>query len=133
MNKIKKTKRLLVVFSAVFSILFGVLISDASAASNRITFYRGSSLAWSKDFVEWYYNGSSISSSSAWQSAGWIFPNIVRTNGITKYYTSTSLRKYRGSKTISAGVPTPWGDVNLYSSDFIDYFAIKANGSYSIN
>ncbi|MEK4223105.1 hypothetical protein N1I86_14290 [Bacillus sp. FSL W8-0116] len=105
----------------------------ATKYSKRITYSRGSVLAWSKDYVEWFYNGSSISSSSGWQDSGWIFPNLVRVKGITKYYSSSPLHKYRAKKTISAGTVTPWGDVTLYSKDYTDYISVRGNGSYSVN
>ena len=61
----------------------------------------------------------------------WIFPNIVRKNGITRYSTSSSTHKWRGEKTIGAGVVSPWGDVTIYNYDFTDYYGIHGNGSSS--
>lgn len=104
----------------------------ATAYRTRWYLERGSVLAWSKDYLEWTYNGSSVSNGDAWQESGYIFPNIVRTNGIVQTGATTSTKyEYRASKTIGAGVVTPWGDVTVYESDITDYLTGDKNGNFS--
>jgi hypothetical protein len=125
-------KKLVLVLTATVTLSMGYLSTDASAASKRAEVYRGSWLAWSRDYVEWYYNGSTVSSSSAWQDSGWVFPNIVRENGIHRYYKGSTLHKWRAEKSIAAGVPTPWADVTLYTTDVTDYIYVRGSGSWSV-
>ncbi|HHK5554391.1 hypothetical protein COL11_26885 [Bacillus anthracis] len=108
-------------------------LQRAASSTKRVQHYRGGKLAWSKDFVEFTYGGGVVSKSTGWQEAGWIFPNIVRKNGITRYHTSKPVDRFRASKTIGAGTVTPWGDVTLYNQDFTDYIHVHGNGSYYVN
>lgn len=106
-------------------------IDQKMRAGRTVTFKRGSALMWSKDIISFNYSGGRVTSSSGRQEAGWIFPNIVRKNGITRYSTSSSTHKWRGEKTIGAGVVSPWGDVTIYNYDFTDYYGVHGNGSSS--
>ena len=72
--------------------------------------------------------GTKILNSYAWQETGYIFPNIVRAKGIVKIYATSTVHKYRASKTIGAGTVTPWGDVNIYYWDVTDYANIYPCG-----
>ena len=113
------------------SILLIILVSiPVHATTRRVEFKRGSTLMWTKDIIEWTYNGSTISSSSAYQQKGYIFPNIARVKGITKVYNSSTIHRYRGDKTIGAGIVTPWGDVTVYETDYSDYYKVYGSGSY---
>lgn len=104
-----------------------------SAQSVRYNFKRGGALAWSKDWIDWSYSSGTVTRSEAWQEAGYIFPNIVRATGITKMSSSTSRNhEYKASKTIGAGVVSPWGDVTVYESDYTDYLNANGYGNFSV-
>ncbi|AEX86485.1 hypothetical protein Marpi_2110 [Marinitoga piezophila KA3] len=94
----------------------------------RTSLYRGSFMLWSRDVVEWQSNGTKIISSSGWQEVGYVFPNIAHAKGIVLIYKTSTFHKYRATKTIGAGVVTPWGDVKIYSQDVTDYVVVYANG-----
>lgn len=126
-------KKKFIVLSLTSVILISLFSTSAFAATKRISYYRGSVLAWSRDHVEWEYNGSKVLGSSGWQETGWIFPNIVRKKGISRYSTSNTQHNWKATKTISAGVPTPWGDVTLVSKDYTDYIYVRYNGTYQVN
>lgn len=72
----------------------------------RGSYYRGSFLLWSEDFIEWTTSGGRVTSSTAWQNVGYIFPNVARANGIYKQYSTSSSVTYRGDKTFGAGILT---------------------------
>ena len=104
------------------------MVEDNRArGSYRASFKRGSSLMWSRDNIEFSTSSGRVTSSSLWQECGYIFPNIVRTNGGSKYYTSSTLHKWRATKTLGAGVVTPWGDVTVYNTDYTDYYGVDGN------
>ncbi|WP_199925551.1 hypothetical protein [Paenibacillus bouchesdurhonensis] len=103
-------------------------VSSVSSYSFKLT--RGSFLAWSDAIVDWTANSTQITSSDAHQKSGYVFPNIVRTNGITKQKSSAaSYHIYLSETTIGAGVVTPWGDVTVYETDFSDYLKVYKDGS----
>ncbi|MGN9864848.1 hypothetical protein [Bacillus swezeyi] len=105
--------------------------SNVTAFSGkRLTIKRGSFLAWSKDYIDWYYNGKKVSKSSGSQDVGYIFPNVVRAKGIKRYYKSSGLHKWRAKKTHSIGTVTPWGDVELASTTFTDRRWVNKKGKY---
>lgn len=95
--------------------------------------YRGSVLLWSQDNFIWTYNTTSkkITGVNAWQDGGFVFPNTIRLGGITLNTSSNTSRTYRAKKTMGAGVVTPWGDVNVYESDVVDYCQVKSNGAFN--
>lgn len=103
----------------------------ASRAGYRVSLYRGTFLMWTEDFVEWNTDGRSITSSTAWQNAGFVFPNIARAKGIYKHYVTPTQVVYRADKSIGAGTVTPWGDFHVYESNLSDFIAVNANGTYS--
>lgn len=86
---------------------------------------------WVRDSVDFVYSNGKVTSSSGYQQSGWIFPNISRNNGISKYSSTSSSHKWRAKNTIGAGVPTPWGDVTVYNMDFIHRLVVNGNGSWS--
>lgn len=98
-------------------------------AGYRASFKRGSALMWSRDNIDFNASGGTISSSSLWQESGYIFPNIVRVNGGTRYSVSSTLHKWRATKTMGAGVVTPWGDVTVYNNDVTDYYGVTGKGT----
>ena len=116
----------------VFSLVFALAINAVPtfAATGRATFYRGSVLMWTRDNVDFNSNGK-VASSSGYQEAGFVVPNIARNKGITKYSSTSTEHKWRAQNTIGAGVATPWGDVTMYNSDFTHRLIVKGNGSWS--
>lgn len=105
----------------------------ATARSSwRGSYYRGNTLMWSEDFVEWSISGGKVTSSTAWQNVGYVFPNIARAKGISRHSTSAGSVTYRASKTIGAGVVTPWGDITVYEQDYTDFLRANGNGTMTV-
>lgn len=98
-------------------------------ASYRASFKRGSALMWSRDNIDFSTSSGKISSSKLWQESGFIFPNIVRVKGGTRYQTTSTLHKWRATKTMGAGIVSPWGDVTVYNSDVTDYYGVTGKGT----
>ncbi|WP_210580086.1 hypothetical protein [Streptomyces sp. GESEQ-4] len=111
--------------------------TDDVAAPSYATRYknasykRGSALMWTRDTVYFGHNGSKITSSKGWQSKGYIFPNVAKNSGISRYYASTGTHKFRAKNTIGAGVATPWGAVTVYEHDFTHWFSGSKSGAWS--
>jgi hypothetical protein len=101
------------------------LAKTAALAGKRQTFTRGSALAWSSDTFEWYWNGAAMSSSTAFQSQGYVFPNTVTLLGVKRTLALASEHLWRGTASIGAGVVSPWGAVNVYTTTITDYFTLK--------
>lgn len=105
------------------------LVASAAAATvtvigKRQTFTRGGALAWSSDTFEWYWTGSKLTSSTAWQADGYIFPNTVTLMGVKRTLDTSAQHLWRGTAAIGAGIVTPWGSVNVYSTTMTDYFTL---------
>jgi hypothetical protein len=105
--------------------------AQMAAGSRRATYYRGSFLMWTRDNVDFGYNWSSVTWSSPFQQAGSVFPNVARNRGITKYYNTTRNDRFRAANTIGAGIVTPWGDVTVYTQDYIHRLSVNHNGAWS--
>jgi hypothetical protein len=104
------------------------LAAPAALAGERETWERGGPVAWVTDTLQWFWSGSKMSSSSAWQADGFIFPNTVTLGGIKRTYTGSTEHLWRALATIGAGVVTPWGTVNVYAQTKTDYFALLPGG-----
>lgn len=102
-----------------------------ASGSRRATYYRGSALMWTRDNVDFGYDWSRVTWTSPFQQAGYIFPNIARNRGITKYQDTTKNDRFRALNTIGAGVVTPWGDVQVYSADFVHRLSVNHDGAWS--
>lgn len=100
------------------------LVTPAALEGKRQTFTRGSTLAWSSATFEWYWNGAAMSSSSAYQSDGYVFPNTVTLVGIKRSLAVASEHLWHATASIGAGVVTPWGSVNIYSTTITDNFTL---------
>lgn len=105
--------------------------SKATTKSKTYSVKRGSFLMYTIDNIYFEYNGSKIIKSNGYQQAGWIFPNIAKNRGISKFSSTTSWQKWRAKNTIGAGAVTPWGDVKLYNKDYIHEYQINKNGATS--
>lgn len=119
-------------------LLFVMTLFITSKFSNnveaaRATYYRGSFLMWTRDNVDFDYNKkqNKVTYSSGYQQSGWIIPNIARNKGIVRYYRANHEHKYRATNVTGAGVPSPWGDVKVYSSTYIHKLNVRGNGSWS--
>lgn len=84
------------------------------------------------DNIYFGYNGSKITLSNAYQQAGWIFPNIARNKGISKFASTTSWQKWRAKNTIGSGIVTPRKDVSVYSKDYVHEYQINKDGRVSV-
>jgi hypothetical protein len=104
------------------------LAKPAALVGKRDTFTRGGALAWSSDTFEWYWSGSSMSSSTAWQGDGYVFPNTVTLLGVKRTLAVAGQHNWRGTAAIGAGVVTPWGSVDVYSQTITDYFVLYPGG-----
>lgn len=108
---------------------FGVAtVASSGVKTYRSTYYRGSVLMWTRDIVSWSMKNGKLASSSGSQEAGYIFPNIARAKGISKYSSSSSSVTYRAKKVIGAGIVSPWGDVTIYEQAYTDYLKANSNG-----
>ncbi|MCL1989282.1 MAG: hypothetical protein FWG67_00165 [Defluviitaleaceae bacterium] len=103
-----------------------------SAGTWRASHYRGSFLMFTEDNVDFTISSAgSITSTTAWQRAGFVFPNTARNTGISRHATANTSRTYRGRSTVGAGVVTPWGDVNVYSIDIVHFIRVNNNATWS--
>lgn len=109
----------------------GLVSPRYNTATRRASFYRGSALMWTRDNVDFGFNWSRVVYSSGYQQAGWIWPNISRNGGITRYEASTWTHRWRALDTIGAGIPTPWGDVKVYSSDYTHRLRVHGDGAWA--
>lgn len=106
-------------------------VAAASGGTKTLSLYRGSWVMWAQENVQFSYsgNGSTVNWSSGWQDSGWVIPNNVVEKGTTRYYTSSTLHEWRGQYSVGAGVPTPWGNANVYSASSTARSTIKNIGS----
>jgi hypothetical protein len=99
--------------------------TPAALVGKRQTFTRGSAVAWSSDTFEWYWNGATMSSSTAYQADGYVFPNTVTLLGVKRTLAVASEHLWHGTASIGAGVVTPWGAVNVYTTTVTDNFTLR--------
>jgi hypothetical protein len=104
--------------------------SIAAESSRRASYYQGSALMWSRDNVDFGFNWSKVTYSSGFQQNGWIWPNIARNDGISRFINQTAKHTWRGSNSFGAGVPTPWGDVKVYNLTYITTVNVTYNGAW---
>lgn len=114
--------------------LFILMLSSgvgASAATRTTSNYRGSFLLYANDKVTFSYNGSKITKSYAVQSAGYIFPNLSQTAGISRVSGGSSSQTWIGKYKVGGGVNTPWGTVNVWGSTSAHQTIINKSGAWS--
>lgn len=103
---------------------------DKSMPGNRtFVLNRGSFLLWSKDRVNFQFNGQRIYSSNGSQETGWIFPNYIEPKGIRRISSSSVEHIYEAKKYVSAGIPTPWGNIGIYGRIVVDFIKVFSNGT----
>src|SRR5699024_9725172 len=102
------------------------------ATSIRTTsLYRGSFLMWAAERVEFGFNGTSVTYSSGYQNSGAIFPNNVTRHGPERIGTVGNTHSWRSKYTVGAGVPTPWGNANVYNATSAARTDVDGNGGWS--
>ncbi|MDO5533970.1 MAG: hypothetical protein Q4F65_04890 [Propionibacteriaceae bacterium] len=101
--------------------------------SKSATLYRGSFLMWAEDRLRFSHSTCTgkVTSSSLSQRAGYVFPNISKARGTSRYSATSTLHRWEGRYEIGAGVVTPWGDVRVYGADYSTDWQAKGSGSYS--
>ncbi|MFG2332274.1 hypothetical protein ACGFMM_21930 [Streptomyces sp. NPDC048604] len=109
----------------------GTVAYYAATNCKSPSYYRGSALMWTRDYVRFCYTGGAVTSSSGWQTKGYIFPNVAKNSGISRYYNTASTHKWRAKNTIGAGIVTPWGSATVYEIDFLHYFSGGKTGGWS--
>jgi hypothetical protein len=107
------------------SVAFGTQATSCSAGSTHI----GTTLMWTEDTYRWCYTTAKVTSSWLQQSAGYIFPNIAKNRGASRYSTANAHHKWRAQHTIGAGVVTPWGDATVYENNITYYYKLNRGGS----
>lgn len=107
-------------------------VGTAAVRGKRVVDKRGSWALWTQNALEWYWTSRSITSSTAWQSHGYVFPNTASNGGITRTYKGGYTHNWRGTSIVGSGVVTPWGDVNVFSTSRTLYYALHRGGTYSI-
>lgn len=107
------------------------ILPTHSGRSKTVRAYRGSFLMWAEEAVSFNYNGSRVTWSSGYQKSGAVFPNNVTQNGTSRIYSSGWNHRWRGSYTVGAGVPTPWGNANVYNMTSVITTNVYGNGGYS--
>ena len=103
---------------------------NESVRTRTASIYRGSFLMWARESVEFGYDGSKVTWSSGHQSSGAIFPNTVSENGTTRILANNKEHHWRGSYTVGAGVPTPWGNANVYHATSTVRTKVQADGGW---
>ena len=106
----------------------GVSKKDVTTAGERLEGYRGSALLWTANWFEWYWNLKKVTSSKAWQTVGFVFPNTAKADGVSRTAVTTTKHSWRAQDTVGAGVVTPWGNVNIYQNDWLGYAVLKIGG-----
>lgn len=86
---------------------------------------------WAEERVDFRYDGNKVVSSSGYQSSGAIFPNNVTRNGTKRITATTATHSWRGQYTVGAGVPTPWGNANVYNATSTARTDVKRSGAWS--
>lgn len=94
----------------------GSTMAVRTTSTSRTSLYRGSWVMWANERVDFSSTSSSVSWSSGFQESGAVFPNNVTRNGTSRISSSSSKHTWRGSYTVGAGVPTPWGNANVYNA-----------------
>jgi hypothetical protein len=97
-------------------------------SSRTATWKHGSFLLWTSDSIYFNYNGSSVTSSSAWQNCGTVGLDTCTARGVQRVYASSWYHEYRFHWTVGIGVPTPWGAVNAYRYDQTEAGRVYGNG-----
>ncbi|WHS50282.1 hypothetical protein QM007_10265 [Rothia sp. SD9660Na] len=107
--------------------------SPASGQYTRVSFYRGSYLLWARETVEFRWSNNRVTWSNGYQQSGAIFPNTITEKGTSRVYTSSWNHTWNGRYTVGAGVPTPWGNANVYHTTSVITTNVYGNGGHSGN
>jgi hypothetical protein len=107
------------------------LAAAASGGVKTLKLFRGGFMMWAEESVQFGYSGDgrTVTWSSAWQNAGAVFPNNVTRLGTRKFLSTSTQHSWRGGYRVGAGVPTPWGNANVYTATSYAESRIKNIGS----
>lgn len=109
----------------------GALAARASSGTNSMKLYRGSWLMWGEERVTFgWASPGKVTWSDAYQASGAVFPNNVTTKGSKRYYATSARHDWRGTYVVGAGVPTPWGNANVYNATSVAHSRVLNTGSY---
>lgn len=106
-------------------------ISLYSLPQRTTELYRGSWLMWAKERVDFTYDFARVVHSNGWQESGAVFPNNVTRHGTSNVLATKTQHQWRGSYTVGAGVPTPWGNANVYNATSTARMNVNANGAWN--
>jgi hypothetical protein len=106
-------------------------MSDEETWKTRTSLYRGSILMWANERVDFSSTSSSVLWSSGFQESGAVFPNNVTQNGTSRIMNSRAKHIWRGGYTVGAGVPTPWGNANVYNASATATTEVRAGDGWS--
>ena len=123
------TTSVLALFASL--LLAGFCAAPALAGTDSLTYYRGNSFLWSRDRVTWSYTGLKITSGTASQGCGYIFPNRISARGVRVYKPNVRNWYYTSTYHASVGIPTPWGPVDVSGYDSRDYIHIDCIGGWT--
>lgn len=104
----------------------------ATVYTRRASYYQGSVLMWTRDNIDFGFDFSRVNWSSGFQQSGWIWPNISRNDGISRYLTNVQNHRWRAKNSFGAGVPTPWGDVKVYNLTYTTDGNVTYNGAWQM-
>lgn len=106
-------------------------VTAAAGGVKTMKLYRGSWVLWAEECIQFGYNGDgrTVGWSSGWQNSGWVIPNNVSELGQNRFYTTSTQHDWRGGFRVGAGVPTPWGNANVYSATSYAQSRVKNIGS----
>jgi hypothetical protein len=116
-------------------------VSDSSAQAlapnvtggHRLTVKRGTPLLWTETDFTWYWSGSKMTSSSATQTCGFVFPNAASKGGVKRTLATSAQHDWTTSMNVGIGTVTPWGDVDLYRSTQTDHVSLFPGGKYKLS
>ena len=86
---------------------------------------------WANERVSFSYSGGRVIHSNGWQESGAVFPNNVTTHGTSNVLALADQHQWRGTYTVGAGVPTPWGNANVYNMTSTARTNVNGNGSWN--
>jgi hypothetical protein len=78
--------------------------------------------------LEWHSGHFLHRLPTGYQTHGFVFPNIARNDGISRFTKTAKLHEFRARNVIGAGVVTPWGDVKVYETSFVHLFWVNNGG-----
>lgn len=105
--------------------------TTATSGTSSMKLYRGSWVMWAEERVNFgWASGGRVTWSDAYQAAGYVGASYVRRNGTKRIFASSTRHDWRGSYTVGAAVPTPWGSVKVYSATSFAFSRVLSIGAW---